>query len=173
MKLKYLPLLVASFAVMAEGEPNLEAGSHVLNSYNLTITIKDEGQSQQSITQRVAPNDKAAFGSPEPHTYISAITTTHKWYHKLLGIEPEPIPQYETIKTGLYGSVKLETISENEIYMDFQSSHSQLVKIEKYADVELPKLNTRKLVTKSTVNLDKNEGCIQLDTDAKVCISKV
>ncbi|WP_210467332.1 hypothetical protein [Vibrio crassostreae] len=168
MRLKYLPLLIASFAVVAADEPNLVTNDF----YNVAISISDEGQLVQKATQQLPVNSKSAFGITETQSYVKDITKTYKWYHTLFGIEPDPILNYGEYKTGFEGFVTVNKVSEQEVSVEVLSSFSELIKLEKSGIVEFPSLSTKNFGNKAIVNLEQNNGCLQINTDVDICITK-
>ncbi|EKO3612168.1 hypothetical protein M3914_003379 [Vibrio metschnikovii] len=169
MKLKYLPLLIASFSVVAEDEP-----SRVTNDfYNVTISILEEGKFNQKTTQNLQANSKGDFSIIETQSYIKDITKTYKWYHRLFGIEPTPIFNHGEYKTGFEGFVSLYKVSEQEVFVDVQSNFTDLVKVVNHGIIELPNLSTKDYRNRVTVNLEQNNGCLQVNTDVEICITKL
>lgn len=168
MILKYLPLLIASFAVVAEDEPNLVTNDF----YNVTISVSDEGQLTQKTTQQLPVNSKSAFAATATKLYVKGFTKEYKWYHTLLGIEPNPVARHGEYKTGFEGFVTVNKVSEQEVSVEIQSIFSELIKIEKYGIIEGPTLSAKHYSNKETVNFKKNNGCLQINTNVEICISK-
>lgn len=168
MRIKYLPLLIASFAVVAADEPNLATNDF----YNVAISISDEGQLVQKTTQQLPVNSKSVFAFTETQSYVKDITKTYKWYHTLFGIEPDPILNYGEYKTGFEGFVTVNKVSEQEVSFELQSSFTELIKLEKSGIVELPSLSTKNYGSKATVNFEQNNSCLQINTDVEICITK-
>ncbi|KAA1254774.1 hypothetical protein F0M16_10935 [Vibrio cholerae] len=173
MNIKYIPLLMISFAVIADNNTEINSlTEHTRNFYNVTYTIKKDDRIQNIFTQAITQNTPTPFEISKSTSYIKDKTITYNWYHKLFGIEPNPIYSHGVVKTGLQGFIILSEVSENEVFVEVNSHLSELVNMEKLDELESPHLEVFDSVQKTKLSLNPSNNCLEINPYMNVCITK-
>lgn len=174
MKIIHLvPIALASFYANANDSVNSELASVSTDAYEVTITVNHDENNGTSTNQTLKPNSSVSFDLQEEHSYVQGVSVTHKWYHNLFGIEPEPEREYGSFKTGLEGTVSLTELSHNKVKVKMKNSFTEQTGIEKIGEIEMPKLTTKSSAWSGNVQMGKNATCIQPEPDVSFCVEKV
>ncbi|MCY9874038.1 hypothetical protein [Vibrio barjaei] len=90
------------------------SATNVLAGYQVTLDIQRPDKEPIVVTNVVELGKEVEFDSVSETEYVSAIETTTAWYHRLFGIEPEPVETYAVLDVGFKSRFELSVRNGDE-----------------------------------------------------------